>query len=131
MHAKQQGFSVLEGLLAILIFSVGVLGIVGLQASSTKAVSDAKYRIDASYLANQVIGRMWIDDHTTSTLQANYNSTGGTKYLTWKAEVLAALPGAGVPTITVDANNVATVTVFWTPPGAASAHKFVVTTQIK
>ena len=49
----------LEALISILIFSIGILGIVGLQANSIKMSSDAKYRSDASLLANQYLGSMW------------------------------------------------------------------------
>ena len=59
--AKQQGSVLLEGLIAILIFSMGILALVGLQAAAIKNSSDAKYRADASYLANQIIGQMWAD----------------------------------------------------------------------
>ena len=51
MHNKQSGVMLLEALIAILIFSLGVLGIVGMQASAVKASRDAKYRADAGLLA--------------------------------------------------------------------------------
>jgi len=55
----QRGSMLLEALISILIFSIGILGIVGLQANSIKISSDAKYRSDASLLANQYLGSMW------------------------------------------------------------------------
>jgi len=59
---KQQGGVVLlEGLIAIVIFAFGVLAIVGMQASTMRATSDAKYRVDASFLINQTLGQMWAD----------------------------------------------------------------------
>ena len=57
----QQGVMLLEAILAILIFSIGVLAVIGLQTASVKAVSDAKYRADAAFLANQIIGEMWVN----------------------------------------------------------------------
>lgn len=57
----ERGSVLLEGLIAILIFSLGVLGLVGLQASSMRATTQAKGRIDASLVANQLIARMWVD----------------------------------------------------------------------
>lgn len=132
-YSRQQGFLLLEGLIAILIFSMGILALIGMQATSIKQASDAKFRVDASYLANQIIGRMWVDDN--ATLASNYNSPAGTQYLAWRSEVQAALPGANVaanyPTIAVDANNVATVTVFWQPSPASSVHNFVAIAQIR
>lgn len=58
---SQSGAMLLEALIAILIFSLGILAVIGLQAQSIRNSSEAKYRSDASYLANQLIGRMWAD----------------------------------------------------------------------
>jgi len=51
----------LEALIGILIFSVGILALIGMQATAMRATIDAKYRSEASFLANEVIGRMWVD----------------------------------------------------------------------
>lgn len=127
---NQRGSMLLEALIAILIFSMGILAIVGLQAASIRLSSDAKYRTDAIMLANEIIGRMWVADRTPATLQGNFQGgqgTNGAEYTRWAAKVFAALPGAsGVnqPTITVapvigtDSTSAqVTVTVFWNLPG--------------
>ena len=56
--ARQQGVVLLEALIAILIFSLGILGLVGLQASMVKGTSEAKNRAEASYVAQREIGRI-------------------------------------------------------------------------
>lgn len=66
----QSGAILLESLLAILIFSLGLLGLMGLQASSIQRVSQSKYRFDAAFLANQLSGTIW-----TATTQANGNAS--------------------------------------------------------
>ena len=58
---KQQGVALLEALIAVLIFSIGILAVIGLQATSVRLTTDAKYRADASFLANQALGRVWAD----------------------------------------------------------------------
>ncbi|MBK8385246.1 MAG: hypothetical protein IPL11_06065 [Candidatus Accumulibacter sp.] len=55
----QAGVMLLEALIGILIFSLGILSLVALQATSIQLTSDAKYRTDASLLANRLIGQMW------------------------------------------------------------------------
>lgn len=60
-HNAQQGVVLLEALIAILIFSMGVLALVGLQAAMIKNTSDAKFRAEASYIAQQRLGLMWAD----------------------------------------------------------------------
>lgn len=128
----QRGVVIVENLVAILVFSMGILGIVGLLAVSLKNTTDAKYRNDASLLANQIIGEMWVDDKSNTALKTNYESPNGAKYLTWQTAVANALPNvaSNAPTITIDANNVATITVMWQLPGEAAAHKYTVSARI-
>lgn len=141
---NQTGSMLIEALVGILIFSMGILAIVGLQAASIKVSSDAKYRSDASLLANQLIGEMWISDRTL--LQTDFVSPDGTAYAAWLGDaqtpatgtVRATLPGvtdvANLPTVTVDANSVVTITLNWRlpnePPGAP-AHSYTAITQIR
>ncbi len=108
----------IESLLAILIFSLGILALVGLQAAAVKQSADAKYRTEAALLANEVIGQMWVSDRTTATLQANFNSPGGAAYNNWLARVGGVLPGAAAnpPNIAIGADGIASVTVYWVAP---------------
>ncbi|WP_371323642.1 hypothetical protein VX159_14770 [Dechloromonas sp. ZY10] len=106
---RQQGVAILEALIAVLLFSFGILALVGLQASSMRLASDAKLRVDASYLANQKIGEMWADF-------GNLSGHAGT------VEV-SELP-AGTMT-TVVAGDKVTVTITWKTPGASSTNSFV------
>ncbi len=112
---NQKGMALLEGLIAILIFSLGVLSIVGLQAANLRQSTDAKYRLDASFLANQTLGRMWTDKSNL----ASYAVTD---------EVLAGLPN-GMRTVTVEGKQV-TVLVTWQMPGETVTHRHVVVTEI-
>jgi Tfp pilus assembly protein PilV len=125
----QRGSVLLEGLISILIFSFGILALVGMQAAAIKSTSEAKYRTDASFLANQLIGQMWVDDK--GTLQTKYQ-TGGSGYGTWKTQVEATLPGASTnaPTVVFAANNQVTVTVRWQSPGESVPHRFIMRAQV-
>jgi len=129
MHSNQRGSVILEALISMLLFSIGILAIVGLQAVSIKNVAAAKYRTDASLLVNQVIGQMWVSNKANATLVANFSSPAGANYATWASAVAQALPGvsgipANAPTIAIDANNNATVTVFWQAPDEADTHNY-------
>jgi len=134
-HRTQGGFSLIEGLVSILIFSLGVLALVSLQATSARQSSNAKYRSDASLLASELLGQMWVTDRTAATLQNSFN-TGGAGYTTWLADVQAALPtaAASAPTVTVAANGQVTVNIYWKAPNeqaSAPAHQFTALAQIK
>lgn len=57
----QRGIALLEALIAIVIFSFGILGIVGLQGAMLKGTTQAKHRADASFIAQRRIAMMWAD----------------------------------------------------------------------
>jgi len=139
-RGKQQGSMLLEGLIAILIFSMGILAVVGLQAASIKNTTDAKFRSDAAFLANKVMAQMWVADDPLGANLAPLFNTGGAGYNAWLPEVQSGLPGAtgaNVPTIVVargpvdpaanTSNNTATVTLAWQAPGDSVAHSYVAT----
>lgn len=131
----QRGSMLLESLIAILIFSMGILSIVALLGASVKDTSNAKYRTDASLLANQIIGEMWVDDRTNAKLVANYSNPSGPQYLSWEKTVAKTLPGvtaanSTLPTIAIDTNNVVTVTLKWQAPGESSVRNYVAIARI-
>lgn len=135
MKNKQQGSFVLEALIAILLFAIGILAIVGLQAASIGNTASSKYRTDASLLANQVIAQMWVADKTNATLSANFCgpvvsgvcATVGGNYVAWANSVAQALPGASganAPSISINASNTAVVTVYWQAPKENAPHNY-------
>ena len=136
------GVVLLEALIAMLIFSIGVVGLIGLQAMSAKNATGARYRSEAALLVNQLIGKMWVSDRATATLQTNFN-TGGSAYNAWFSSVTSTLPGVvastvTAPTVTVDNAGLVTIAVYWVAPGDIEAvtgtpirHNITTVTQIK
>ena len=139
---SQSGIALLEALVAILIFSVGILALVGLQATAIKQSSDARYRSEAAALANELIGQMWLVDRTDSTqittkLQSDFESPDGPEYKKW-ATRLSSLPN-GVATVTIDdpgtelAGRVF-ITIQWrapNDPADAKPHQYLSSTMIQ
>lgn len=129
----QEGVALLEALVGILIFSIGILAMMGLQAHSIRNTVEAKYRNEAAYLANQIVGQMWVDRAN----MAAYDTAGGANanMTAWRTRVANTLPGITVggtnsPTITVAGGQV-TVTLFWKMPGSDSAtRQFSIVAQI-
>jgi type IV pilus assembly protein PilV len=114
---KQSGVMLIEALMGLLIFSMGILALVGMQATAISQVTDAKYRSDAAFLADRIIGEIWVNKGT------------GVPALTaaWATEVGNTLPnatGSNVPTV-VTAGTQVTVTVFWQAPGASAVSNHV------
>lgn len=153
-QSPQPGFVLLDAVIAILIFSIGILGMVALQGTAVKLAGDATYRSNAAMLADQVIAQMWGSDLTTpGALATAYvgsggaSGTGGPQYKAWAATIdcasatasTACLPGAAAnpPTITAVASltpkgapvALVTVTVFWQAPNDTGSHNYVTFTQ--
>jgi type IV pilus modification protein PilV len=55
---SQQGSFMLEALIGILIFFLGVLTMIALQASSIAIQTDSQYRAEASNLVDQILGQI-------------------------------------------------------------------------
>jgi|GEM_PF-191232 len=138
-----KGVFLLEALIAILIFSLGLLGLVAMSAVAISAQSDAQYRAEAAKFANEILSEIWVNvDRTTAPTVATSLATfvhqpGGAAcpfagavsasplVTSWEARVLATsgLPGASAAgqQILVDTTagtgfNRVTVTVCWQAP---------------
>ncbi len=70
---QQSGVFLLEALIAILIFAMGILGIVALGATAIAAQNDAQYRTEAANYASEIVGSMWgtVDRTNDTTFAAS------------------------------------------------------------
>ena len=140
----QSGVALLETLIAILIFSLGILTIVGIQATSIRLTGDAQLRTRASLLAERLIGQMWVHGGDIAGLKTDFEA-GGSAYTAWLAEVkgnVAGLPGvtgtdagsaSNWPTVSVGNDGQVVVTLFWKTPSMSAdepARQHIVTTNI-
>jgi len=111
----------LEALIAILIFSIGILGLVAMQGTAISNISDAKYRTDAGFLADQLIAQIWVDRTNLGSYDYRSGGTPPSVLTSWVAQVNAALPqsAANPPVIAVDVpSGSVDITVKWQQPGA-------------
>lgn len=121
LKSAQQGVVLLEAMIAILIFSMGVLAIVGLQAAMIKNTADSKFRADAGFIAQQRIGQIWADPDPTRP--------GYTTFIEANTDISTLLPG-GTRTVTQPVAGQFTVTVTWQQPGDQAQHNFTTTARI-
>jgi len=150
----QSGVLLIEVLCALLIFSFGVLGLVGLQMTAVAQSGDAKFRSAAALLADKYISQMWVSNRSaataTATLQAPFSSSPpGASYTAWLGSatsagtVLGTLPGALAPTVTfqpqvagcattvpMTCTSQVTITMNWIAPHETVAHQYTVSAQI-
>lgn len=123
-----RGIALIEVLVSMLVFALGVLALVGLQGAMVRAQTDAKVRADAAYLASELIGKMWADTENF----AGFDDAGCEAQLAckeWQDKVALNLPsGEGAVAVNAGTGNV-TVTITWSANGGGE-HKYETWTTI-
>lgn len=143
MHrAKSQaGVMLIEALIGILIFSIGILALLGMQGTAIKNTTDARYRSEASFLATQIVGQMWIDMPNLGSYDTDAGAYAPRD--NWVNTVAATLPGINigggvrVPTIDVGpdvglglADREVRVQVQWQQPGETATRQVIILNRI-
>ncbi|HKE44701.1 MAG TPA: type IV pilus modification protein PilV [Steroidobacteraceae bacterium] len=139
MHScihRSRGFSMVEAMVALLVLSVGMLGIAGLYVTSLRASGSALLRTQAVNLAADMADRIRANPTATVSYAgagANNNCVGGGADCTptalaaddlfwWQAQLRAALPDDG------DVNTPqGSIAVVAGAAGAPSAYQITVT----
>lgn len=118
-HRVEAGFTLLEVLVAILICSFGLLGIIGLQARAMQYSVSSEDSTRAVMLANEI---------TTEMYTLNSLNLPTTVIDAWQTRVATPAAGGlprGEGTVEV-VGRVATITIEWSPPGPGSVtNKYV------
>lgn len=133
-----QGYVLLEALVAILIFSLGLLGMMGFQVASARIVTDSRFRTEAAILADELISKMAVDRRDVVVSNYAYDSasggegSGGASSRAWfQDRVVGAskLPNASATVrvargVAVDTFTVA-VRIQWDMPSSGTSDKAV------
>lgn len=139
---RMQGMMLLEALIAILLFSIGILALVSTQATSIRVQADSNYRAEATLLAQQAIGLLNADVSKASQWSFNAASTSCSAASTQTPPALASafltkvnqtLPNAelGRQRISVDASNAVTIRLCWRAPTETAWSNYTVTSVIE
>ncbi len=112
LAVNQKGAVLLESLIAILVFSFGVLALAGLQASMLKNTDEAKYRAEASFIAQDRISEIWLGGNPNN-LAAHVVTDEDLPLLPNGAR---QLPQGKISVAVTGARDIK-VTVNWTMPG--------------
>jgi type IV pilus assembly protein PilV len=145
-RALQSGASLIEVLVAILVFSLGILGAVGLQAAAIKMSTDAQQRAEATFLADQLLARMLIADPATASAFAHHPEgttscapTGAAStnpiMTEWLSEVTATFPrvSADMQQVIVSGTpaNEVTVKLCWKNGESDTPHTLEVSNRVQ
>lgn len=137
----QAGFTMLEVLVAMVILSIGLLGLAGLQATGLQANHSAYLRSQAAFLAYDILDIMRANREGARggdydiALNANLAASTQPELVYWGANVAASLPqgDAAVATAAVGlGGRQVTVTIQWddSRAGGATAQQLTITTQL-
>lgn len=159
-NTSQGGFFLIEALVAIAIFSLGILGMLSIAGISTNAQTDARFRADAASLANELASDIVLhaDRTTLAALQASLvtyqNQPGGgdcaftgdlsanADVVAWRTKVTTTGPGLpGLPGATATSEQVLVdtsaagynrvqITVCWKGPNDAAMRRHTLVTYV-
>ena len=125
----------IEVLVSLLVLSLGVFALMGLQASAARFATDAQLRATATFLADQLVARMLISAPASASgfahnavkagaasEECNYlpSASAEAQVTQWLADVAANLPGAPSEEQSIrydSANGVVTVVICWQAAG--------------
>ena len=127
--SRQTGFTLLEVLIAVLVLSVGLLGLAGLQASSLRNNHSADLRSQATILAYGIADHMRAN--RTAALAGSYDvaysstpsggSIASSDVSAWKTLLSSTLP-SGDGSIS-RSGNIVTINVRWTGAGGKASDR--------
>lgn len=120
MRRRQAGMSLIEVLTSLLIFSIGILGLVGLQTQAIQFSVSAEDTNRAALLANELVAKMWVERLDPDDLKA------------WQARVSDADVGLpnGEATVEEVQPGVTQITITWRPPKAPKGSENRYVTQV-
>jgi type IV pilus assembly protein PilV len=142
-HQDQDGFSLVEVLIALIILSVGMLGIAGLYVQSMQAGRTSMFRHHAVTLAGDIADRI----RANPTAAAAYEATAGADnsciaggvdctpaqmaaqdIQLWQAQASESLPGGNVGVVFDGAAAPPTyaITVGWNEPGETPTYDIII-----
>src|SRR5450432_417977 len=108
IKGAQRGMALLECLMALLIFSVGLLGLLGLEARVMNFSVGSENLNRKEMFASELASQMWLNGTVVpvtpafTALKASVNN-----------QTLGGLPGGAVVIAQIGATNAADITVTW------------------
>ena len=122
----QRGMALLECLMALLIFSVGLLGLLGLEARVMNISVDSEDRNRAALFAGELSSQMWLNG-TVTPVTADYAAL----LASVSDQTKGGVPGGVVTVVPVaGTTNAADITVTWQQTSDTAGNLSTLTTRV-
>jgi len=108
--ARQSGFSLLEVVIALLVITIGLLGLLTMQIYSLKGNQSAYLRSQATVMAYELVDAMRAD--RDGALSGDYDDGAGGLRADWDARLTAVMGGGAAATVVRNDNSVQ-ITINW------------------
>lgn len=129
-----------EVLVSILLFALGIVALVSLQARSLGITDDAQYRAEAMHYANAYVGMIWaaagvpsggvVTDEKLIKQFSGIEGEGGLGYKDFSHQVTADIPGAHPPEVTMSPTTFTFINRAASPPQPVQIPGVMVTITI-
>lgn len=119
----QRGVFLIEALIGIVLFAVGILALISMQASTISVQSDAQFRIEAANLVDRMVAELavGVDRTSAATIQSTLSNYAYNATTTAGATCSFSGGGAGgAPTTTANAVNAWVTAVTTALPGSTA-----------
>lgn len=129
-HRKQQGSIMVEALVGLVIFSMGIVGLLGSMATSAQLSNENRYRAEAVSFADELLGQMAVSK--TDKLKTDF-SLSSDQFKDWLDNRVHMLPG-GQATITfpgaeqMNGSVLVQLSISWHSPNAPDTQRNEYTT---
>ena len=128
----QRGIALIEAMVSTVIFTVGILGLVGLQTRMAQAQHAAQLREVAALLASERIASLWLESGASPDIDIEIgalDTSCSSACVQWMRKVHSRLPAGAALVARNPANGEVDITITWNVP-AEGMHRYATHTAI-
>jgi len=134
MQIKNKGESLISSMLSMLVFSAGIMSMLGLLSNTLIETASVEYRSKASAIASNTLVNMMIGDKSLENLKTKYAAPNGTQYQEFLKRVQSNLPGTlqekNYPSISIDDKGRVEIKIKWKSPSDELDHQIMMSSVI-